>query len=74
MEKFPDKMNLFCHKNKFQTNINILDCFEKFHLLWKHFQKFSRTFHKYFFFHINQLSDTHYILNCLEKTHFLETI
>ena len=51
---FPHNTDLlFDEKNSFQTHINILDCLEKFSVLWKSFQKFWKTFQTILFFIIS---------------------
>ena len=49
-------------ENSFQTHFNILDSLEKFHLTWKSFQQFWKTFPtiRFFFFPEKQLSNTFY--------------
>ena len=44
LENFPDNINFYFMKNSVQTHFNILDSVEKFHLTWKIFQKFWKTF------------------------------
>ena len=62
----------FDEKNSFQTHINILDCLEKFPVLWKSFQKFWKTFRKFwktfktnFFFYYFMKNSFHTSINIL---------